>query len=383
MKLSSNPNVTDMNSYNLCPLHRIFIRDLIMLMNIGVHHHETLSAQRIRVSVEMLVNLNDQLQDKLKNTVCYDEVVERIRRLALQGHVQLIETFGKQVIAECFSDRRVQEVMVTIEKLDVYKDIASVGVTISANREKLETVGCRVPFLTQQGTQQDGAISAFLIDMDGTLLDTESIDFAATTAAVETLGYADANNIYYSLVGLAANLWEPIFVDRYGIDFPIRDFHGAYLSRRELLLRDGVNLKPGAIEFLETLKSTGLPIAIVTSSSRETALRLLKLVGIHGYFDIIVTRDDVEKSKPAPDLYLFAAKKFGLPPASCVAVEDSTPGVEAAYAAGVKVFMVPDILQPAPQTRELCAAVVSDLAGVISHLKLKEMLTGGATELWP
>lgn len=383
MNMPVNQNATNQHSYNLFPLHRIFIRDLVMFTSIGVHHHEMLSTQRIRVSVEVLANLGYNLQDKLKSTVCYDEIVLKIRCMASQGHVQLVETFADQVIAVCFTDSRVQEVIVTVEKLDVYEDIASVGVTVSASRQVSLPASIRPPVAAAFSAQDDSAIRAFLIDMDGTLLDTESIDRAATTAAIEGLGYPDVSEIYNSLVGLAANKWEPILKARYGIDFPIDEFQVSYSERRESLLQRGVNLMPGVIEFLEALQATGCPISIVTSSSQKTAIRLLKFTGIYEYFNLITTRDDVEKSKPAPDLYLLAAQKLGLSPKSCIAIEDSAPGVEAAHAAGVKVYMVPDILQPNSRTRELCVAVVADLASVLSHLQVAALQPMDIKEVWP
>ena len=383
MNMSVDQNLANHPSYNPCPLHRIFIRELVMFASIGVHHHKTLATQRIRVSVEVLANLNRYLKDDLKSTVCYDEIVGKIRRMASQGHVQLVETFADQVITACFVDSRVEEVVVTVEKLDIYEDVASVGVTMSASRQSTLPVSNWAPIPAESRARDGSAIRAYLIDMDGTLLDTESIDRAATIAAIERLGYADVSDIYDSLVGLAANKWEPILKARYGIDFYLDEFHAAYSERREVLLKDGVNLRPGVVEFLEALQATGRPISIVTSSSRKTAMRLLKLTGIYRYFDLITTRDDVENSKPAPDLYLLAVKKLGLSPELCIAVEDSAPGVEAAHAAGVKVYMVPDILQPDSRTRELCAAVVSDLEGVLLHLKITATQPDDAKKIWP
>lgn len=106
----------------------------MLMTSIGVHTHEMHRMQRVRLSVEVWAHLDEVLHDKLGNTVCYDEICAQVREFAGQGHVQLVETFADQVIAICFANERVSEVTVTVEKLDVYEDAESVGVTMTANR---------------------------------------------------------------------------------------------------------------------------------------------------------------------------------------------------------------------------------------------------------
>ena len=83
---------------------------------------------------------------------------------------------------------------------------------------------------------------------------------------------------------------------------------------------------------------------------------------------MIVTNDDVLRGKPSPDLYLLAAQKLGLEPERCLAVEDSNPGIMAAHGAGVPAIMVPDILQPRPEVRKMCSAIMADLTEVLALL---------------
>ena len=110
-------------------------------------------------------------------------------------------------------------------------------------------------------------------------------------------------------------------------------------------------------------------MAIVTSSSRRTAEEHLTLSGIRGRFDSVLTRDDVERGKPSPDLYLLAAKRLGFQPASCLAIEDSNPGVAAAHAAGAVTIMVPDIVPPSDEARAKCVAVLPGLGAVLQALR--------------
>jgi len=130
------PRSHQMPAYEISPLQRIFIRDLVLPARIGVHAHELHEAQRVRVSVELRARLEQPLRDRLKSTVCYDHICTAIRALMAQGHVQLVETLCAQVIALCFNDPRVCEASVTIEKLDVYEDAGSVGVTMTATRSE-------------------------------------------------------------------------------------------------------------------------------------------------------------------------------------------------------------------------------------------------------
>ena len=93
--------------------------------------------------------------------------------------------------------------------------------------------------------------------------------------------------------------------------------------------------------------------------------RICTLAGIRHRFETILTRDDVARGKPSPDLYLLAASRFGVKPEVCVAVEDSNHGVTAAHAAGAITIMVPDMVPPTDESRARCAAVLPDLGAVL------------------
>jgi dihydroneopterin aldolase len=110
---------------------RIFIRDLVMMCSIGVHAHEYDAKQRIRLNLDFdAVEGTEPLNDDLRNVVCYDEIVSAVRRLVDAGHVKLIETLAERIALLCLTDPRIRKVRVQIEKLDLYADVASVGVAI-------------------------------------------------------------------------------------------------------------------------------------------------------------------------------------------------------------------------------------------------------------
>ena len=91
-------------------------------------------------------------------------------------------------------------------------------------------------------------------------------------------------------------------------------------------------------------------------------------------FQTVLTRDDVARGKPSPDLYLLAAKQLGFPPACCLAIEDSNPGVAAAHAAGAITIMVPDFVPPTAASLTRCAAVLDDLNDVLAILQARGRL---------
>jgi HAD superfamily hydrolase (TIGR01509 family) len=219
-------------------------------------------------------------------------------------------------------------------------------------------------------------IEAVLLDMDGTLLDTERVYLESITTALGTLGYIDGVvALGHAMVGIPGAECEIMLREHYGEDFPFADLTTAFVARRDAMFGAGIALKPGAVELLDGLQAAGYPMAIVTSSSRRTADEHLALAGIRARFDAVLTRDDVARGKPSPDLYLLAARRFALDPRRCLAVEDSNPGVAAAHAAGAITIMVPDIVPPTEASRANCAAVLPDLDSVLDMLRARGALT--------
>jgi len=113
-------------------LRHVFVRDLVLNAQIGVHAHEKLGSQRIRVNIDLAVMEGDieEVGDQLANVVCYEQVVSGIRALVAAGHVNLVETLAEAIAELCLQDRRVRVTRVRVEKLDVFEDATSVGVEI-------------------------------------------------------------------------------------------------------------------------------------------------------------------------------------------------------------------------------------------------------------
>ncbi len=203
--------------------------------------------------------------------------------------------------------------------------------------------------------------------MDGLLIDRERaiLDCWRETAAAQSLDLDDS--LWLSMVGLheagCAELLDGLLgaerAERLTLQCKLD-----YDRKVEL----GLPLKAGARELLQDLSEQGIPLAVATSTRGERARTKLARSGIDGYFAQVVTSSDVIHAKPAPDLYLLAAQRLGMPPEQCIALEDSEFGVRAASAAGMRVIQVPDLVSPTDLTRSL-ATVVESLAMARPYLE--------------
>ncbi len=109
---------------------RVFVRDLMMTAKIGLHQHERLAGQRIRINLDLTVADNGPIDDDYDNVVCYGGLVTGVRHVVGAGHVNLAETLAERIAEMCLADRRVLSARVRVEKLDVFPEAASVGVEI-------------------------------------------------------------------------------------------------------------------------------------------------------------------------------------------------------------------------------------------------------------
>jgi HAD superfamily hydrolase (TIGR01509 family) len=208
-------------------------------------------------------------------------------------------------------------------------------------------------------------IDGVIFDMDGLLLDTERLAMRGLAAAAEVIGIDAPEDFCHSMIGIPVDGCRRLVKERFGDDFPADRFLDEAARQLEVLIEAGhLTLKPAALDIVGGLEALGIPKAIATSSSRAKAERHLQKVGLLGRFDAIVTRDDVARGKPHPDVFLRAARAIGQVPGRCLALEDSYNGVRAAAAAGLTVIMVPDLLPATDEARALCAAVAPDLGAV-------------------
>jgi HAD superfamily hydrolase (TIGR01509 family) len=181
---------------------------------------------------------------------------------------------------------------------------------------------------------------AFLFDLDGTLIDTEALALATGLAAFAAAGHPVEEALLHRLVGRD----EPTSAAILRSALPKADLpaiRAAWAAAFAARVEDGLPLKPGAAAVLAATE--GRRRALVTSTGRTGAHRKLELAGIARHFDLVISLDDVTAPKPAPEPYLLAAARLGLPPARCLVFEDSDTGAEAARSAGCIVVQVPDL----------------------------------------
>lgn len=204
-------------------------------------------------------------------------------------------------------------------------------------------------------------IEAVLFDMDGLLIDTEAVYVEALQAAAQSLDLEMPLAFCHSMVGIPGKECDVMIQDFYGTGFRIEEFRLRFSGHAKSLLEANIPVKAGVVELLDFLTNRGLPLAVATSAGRATAERHLGRAGLLNRFRAVATRDDVVHAKPAPDVYLEAARRLGIAPERCVAFEDSNVGLTAAHAAGTMPIMVPDILPPLPEVRDKCITVLGSL----------------------
>jgi HAD superfamily hydrolase (TIGR01509 family) len=198
--------------------------------------------------------------------------------------------------------------------------------------------------------------------MDGLLVDSERLERRAWQAAAAELGVELSDDGFAAFVGHPADANDRMLVARYGADFDVPRFRAACHRHMRTLVRGGVPLRPGAARWLRFVGERGLPLALATSSG--PALVEERLGALLPAFAAVVTRADVARGKPHPDLYLEAARRLGIAPAACLALEDSPTGTEAALAAGMPVLVVPDLVPLPPALAARAAGVYASLHDV-------------------
>ena len=200
-----------------------------------------------------------------------------------------------------------------------------------------------------------------VFDLDGTLLDSERRYREAFRTALAQFGFTLSDDLYREIVGISMRDRRAVLERWLGVRFPFDDFKRHYATLKAEILAVGVPARPGAAALISDLFNTGAALAVATSATRKTAFGLLDSNGLTPYFDAVVTRNDVEAGKPAPETHLRAAELLGLPPAACLALEDSKVGLLAARRAGMQTLMVVDTVPASRSLRGVADAVADDI----------------------
>ena len=182
---------------------------------------------------------------------------------------------------------------------------------------------------------------AILFDLDGTLIDTESLAVASGLAAFAAAGFPVDLAFMHRLVGIDGPTSAKIISEHHP-ELTHQALDLLWRAGFEAAMQKGLNLKPGVTELLS--QALHLPRVLVTSSRRADAHAKLEKAGLGQAFAHVVTVDDVTNPKPHPEPYLLAARLLGVPPSRCLVFEDSEAGSEAAHRAGCVVVQVPDVV---------------------------------------
>ena len=189
---------------------------------------------------------------------------------------------------------------------------------------------------------------AVIFDMDGLMLDTEPLGARAWEVAAREAGIAFDANVAPRLIGRTFTDCRALIHEHHGggdypVDALMAGWHAAYDA---LVEQEGLTLKPGLIELLDWLEARSIPRGVATSTRHARARSKLEITGLWPRFVALVGGDEVERGKPAPDIFLAAARCLAAPARDCLVLEDSVAGLQAAAAAGIPAIMVPDLCAP-------------------------------------
>ena len=201
-------------------------------------------------------------------------------------------------------------------------------------------------------------IAAVIFDLDGVLLDSESVWNAARAELVAEHGGQWRPDAQRAMMGMSSTEWSAYMHDTLGVAIPPQEISGAVVARLRRLYREHLPLLPGARETVLRLARVR-PLGLASSANRSIIDLALELARIDECFTVTVSSEEVAHGKPAPDVYLHAARKIGEAPERCAAVEDSTNGLRSAAAAGMTVIAVPNQdFPPAADALALAAKVL-------------------------
>jgi HAD superfamily hydrolase (TIGR01509 family) len=184
-------------------------------------------------------------------------------------------------------------------------------------------------------------IEAIVFDLDGLLLDSEQVWDEVREQLVKERGGRWREQAQTEMMGMSSVEWSRYMHDELGLSEPPEEISGEVVRRLEERYRRELPLIEGAKEAVERLAARW-PLGLASSSNRELIDLVLELSGLAPFFRVTVSSEEVPRGKPAPDVYLEAARGLGVPPERCAAVEDSRNGIRSAKAAGMKVIAIPN-----------------------------------------
>lgn len=202
------------------------------------------------------------------------------------------------------------------------------------------------------------------------MLDTERLFLRAYQESAQRFGHAIPRELYKKMIGHREDTSRAILEEGMPSSAPVsRIIKTAQKLYLDLIMNNGVTVMPGVIELLVLLDEIKMPRGVATSTNYELACTKLESVELLNRFDHITTGDQVEKGKPAPDIFLRAAYKLNTPPENCLVLEDSFTGLQGAKAAGMMAVLIPDLTEPTPEMEAMADSVFPSLVEFIACFK--------------
>jgi HAD superfamily hydrolase (TIGR01509 family) len=200
-------------------------------------------------------------------------------------------------------------------------------------------------------------IEAVIFDLDGVLLDSEQVWDEAREQLAKERGGRWHENAQRDMMGMSSHEWSRYMHDVIGLPEPPEEISREVVERLARIYRQHLPVLPGAREAVERLAARW-PLGLASSSNRELIELALELLGVKHLFKATVSSEEVARGKPAPDVYLEAARRLGVDPTHAAAIEDSENGIRAAKAAGMRVLVIPNPHFPPAQSALLQADVI-------------------------
>jgi HAD superfamily hydrolase (TIGR01509 family) len=200
---------------------------------------------------------------------------------------------------------------------------------------------------------------AVIFDLDGVLADSEQLWNQAKQELVQEAGGRWRDRAPRDMMGMSSHEWSAYMHDELRVPLGIDEINRRVVARMDALYRERLPLLPGAVEAVRAVSSCW-PLGLASSSNREIIDLFLRESGLEDAFTAAVSSEEVERGKPAPDVYLETARRLEVDPAVCVAVEDSSNGLRSAKAAGMVLIAVPNPHYPPEDDALAMAATVLD-----------------------
>ena len=188
-------------------------------------------------------------------------------------------------------------------------------------------------------------IDAVVFDLDGVLIDSEQVWDAAREQLVRERGGNWHDRAQRDMMGMSSPEWSRYLHEELGLKEPPEEINVEVVRRMSALYRERLPLLPGAREAVRRLAARWL-LGLASSSNRPIIELVLELAGLNDCFRVTVSSEEVGGGKPAPDVYLETARRLGVAPEGCAAIEDSHNGIRSAYAAGMCVIAIPNSVFP-------------------------------------